>query len=97
MADHSEVEYATAPGNDYIEHEATYERFLHLTVVLIIHVINILLCLAIGGVMGHWLPNALVVFIIAVGAAAHGIMSGSKTSSYVALAISLVIFALSAG
>jgi hypothetical protein len=30
MADHSEVEYTTADGNDYIEHERTYERFLKL-------------------------------------------------------------------
>ncbi len=29
MADHGEVEYATADGNDYLEHEGTYERFLH--------------------------------------------------------------------
>jgi hypothetical protein len=28
MADHGEVEYATANGNDYAEHEATYLRFL---------------------------------------------------------------------
>ena len=27
MADHGEVEYATATGNDYAEHEATYECF----------------------------------------------------------------------
>jgi hypothetical protein len=30
MADHGEVEYATANGNDYAEHEATYQRFLTL-------------------------------------------------------------------
>src|SRR5882672_5639305 len=29
MADHGEVEYATAQGNDYAEHEGTYENFLH--------------------------------------------------------------------
>ncbi|MFL5098581.1 MAG: aa3-type cytochrome c oxidase subunit IV, partial [Xanthobacteraceae bacterium] len=28
MADHAEVEYATAAGNDYDEHEGTYRRFL---------------------------------------------------------------------
>jgi len=28
MADHGEVEYATATGNDYAEHEATYSLFL---------------------------------------------------------------------
>jgi hypothetical protein len=32
MADHhGEVEYATAEGNDYAEHEATYLLFLTLT------------------------------------------------------------------
>jgi aa3 type cytochrome c oxidase subunit IV len=95
MADHGEVEYATALGNDYAEHEATYQRFLHLTVVLIVHVVNILLGLAIGGVMGHWL-TAFAVFVIATGAAVHGLLSGSRTSSAVALILSLVAFAFSA-
>ncbi len=31
MADHGKVEYAAADGNDYVEHEATYESFLTLT------------------------------------------------------------------
>ena len=31
MADHGEVEYAAADGNDYAEHEGTYESFLTLT------------------------------------------------------------------
>jgi aa3 type cytochrome c oxidase subunit IV len=30
MADHGEVEYATATGNDYAEHEGTYQFFLTL-------------------------------------------------------------------
>jgi hypothetical protein len=31
MADHGEVEYATADGNDYAEHESTYAMFIALT------------------------------------------------------------------
>jgi len=31
MADHGEVEYATATGNDYAEHEATYHLFIKFT------------------------------------------------------------------
>jgi hypothetical protein len=31
MADHGEVEYATADGNDYAEHEGTYDMFITLT------------------------------------------------------------------
>ena len=30
MADHSEVAYTTADGNDYEAHEATYEGFIKL-------------------------------------------------------------------
>jgi hypothetical protein len=30
MADHGEVSYTTADGNDYAAHEATYEGFLML-------------------------------------------------------------------
>ena len=30
MADHSEVAYTTADGNDYVAHEQTYEGFIHL-------------------------------------------------------------------
>ncbi|HEY4773709.1 MAG TPA: aa3-type cytochrome c oxidase subunit IV [Xanthobacteraceae bacterium] len=31
MADHGELEYATATGNDYAEHERAYRRFVRLT------------------------------------------------------------------
>jgi Bacterial aa3 type cytochrome c oxidase subunit IV len=94
MADHAEVEYATAEGNDYVEHEETYRRFLHITFVLVFHVVNTLIGLAIGGVMGHWL-TALAVFVIATAAAAHGLLSGSKTSTALALVFSLIAFGLS--
>jgi hypothetical protein len=30
MADHAEVQYTTADGNDYAEHEKTYKFFLGL-------------------------------------------------------------------
>jgi len=99
MAEHGTVEYATATGNDYASHENTYERFVQFTFVGIIHVVNILLGLATGGVMGHWLA-ALLIFIIAVLGAVPGFVSGSKTSSYVAFVICFLIFAfngLSAG
>lgn len=94
-ADHGQVEYATAEGNDYAEHEGTYRQFVHLAFVLASHIINIILGLAIGGVMGHWL-TAFAVFVIATAAAAHGIVSGSKTSTGIALAVSLIAFAMSA-
>ena len=96
MADHGEVEYATADGNDYAEHEGTYLAFLHLTIVLILYIINILFGLAIGGVMGHWL-TAFAAFVIGTVAAAHGLLSGSKTSSTIALVLCFLAFLASAG
>ena len=92
MAEHGTVEYATAAGNDYPTHELTYEHFVQHTLVGILAVVNILLGLATGGVMGHWFMAA-VIFIIALLGAIPGLVSGSKTSSYVAFVLSFLIFA----
>ncbi len=89
MADHGEVEYATARGNDYPEHEATYERFTHLLFIAITHIVNILLVLAIGGVAGHWV-TAIAIFFLAIFAAGHGLVTGSKISSVVVLLLALL-------
>jgi hypothetical protein len=92
MADHGHVEYATADGNDYPAHESTYDTFVKFTFVGIIHVINLVFGLAVGGVMGHWFM-ALPIFIIAVIGAIPGLVTGSKTSSYVAFTLCFLIFA----
>jgi hypothetical protein len=42
MADHGEVEYATATGNDYVEHEASYRHFVKLTKWTVILVVCLL-------------------------------------------------------
>jgi hypothetical protein len=46
MADHGEVEYATATGNDYAAHEQTYRHFVSLVKVVLGIVIVILIGLA---------------------------------------------------
>jgi len=91
MAEHGTVEYATAAGNDYPAHEQSYERFIQFTFVGIIHVINILFGLTVGGVLGHWFA-AVAIFIIAVAGVIPGLLGGSKTSSYVAFVLSFLIF-----
>ena len=92
MADHGTVEYATATGNDYPMHEQSYVRFVEFTFVGLIGVVNIVFGLAVGGVMGHWL-TALAIWIIMLFGALPGLLTGSKTSSYVAFAICFAIFA----
>jgi hypothetical protein len=47
MADHSEVAYTTADGNDYIAHEQTYEGFIKLVKYGTISVIIIVALMAI--------------------------------------------------
>jgi len=46
MADHREVEYATADGNDYAAHEGTYQLFLKLTKWITGFVIVLLILMA---------------------------------------------------
>jgi len=47
MADHGELEYATATGNDYPAHEQTYRSFVTLvkTAVAVVTVIVILMAI----------------------------------------------------
>ena len=95
MADHGEVEYAAADGNDYGEHEGTYDRFVHLTVIGIMYIINILIALTVGGVADYWLRAAAILVVASV-VAAHGLLSGSRTPSAVMVALSMVTLAASA-
>jgi hypothetical protein len=94
MADHGEVEYATADGNDYAEHEGTYENFVHLVVIGIMHVINICLALTIGGVVGFWF-RAAAIMVVATIVAAHGLLTKSTTPSAVMVVLSLLTLAAS--
>jgi hypothetical protein len=96
MADHGQVEYATAQGNDLPAHEATYDRFVHLIAVGGCHVVNIVLGLAIGAVTNHWLL-AFAIFIVATIVAAHGLLSGARLPSAVMVVISLLALALASG
>jgi hypothetical protein len=46
MADHGEVEYATATGNDYEAHEETYRNFITLTKSVLVTVVVIVVLMA---------------------------------------------------
>jgi hypothetical protein len=89
MADHGEVQYATAEGNDLPFHEATYESFVQFAVIGTIYVINIVIGLTVGGVIGHWLPAAGIIIIGGI-VAAISLWTRSRTASLVMLALSLL-------
>jgi hypothetical protein len=67
MADHGEVEYATATGNDYAEHDSTYHSFVRLVEVGIFAIAAILVGLALIGVKGAVALG--VVIVVAAGIA----------------------------
>ena len=94
MADHGEIQYATATGNDMAAHEAGYEQFLQGTFVGTFAIISILLGLTIGGVLGHWLSASLIL-IATIVATAISAWSGSRTVIVAMTAISAVALLLS--
>jgi hypothetical protein len=95
MSDHGEVQYATAAGNDMPAHQTGYEMFLQGTFVLAAAIVNILLGLAIGGVLGRWLPASAII-VLGVIAGAITAWTGSKTVSLVMVAISALTLLLTA-
>lgn len=90
MADHAEVQYASADGNDYPAHENQYENFVHIVIVGICHVVNIVLALAIGTVLDHVAAMA-VILVVATIIAAHGLLTGVRAPSAVMVLISLLV------
>jgi hypothetical protein len=96
MADHGQLEIATAEGNDLPAHEEMYERFVHLALVGSAHIANVVLGLAIGAVNGHWLV-AFAVFVIATIVAFHGFLSGVRAPSIVMVIVSVVLLGLTSG
>ncbi len=76
-------------------HETGYAMFLQGTFVLTAVVINILFGLAIGGVLGHWLPGAAII-IFGVIAGAITAWTGSRTVSFVMIVISALTLWLNA-
>jgi aa3 type cytochrome c oxidase subunit IV len=95
MADHGQVEYATATGNDLPAHESTYKNFILLAYVGCCHIASIVIGLAIVGTTTHWLI-AVGLMILASIVAVHGLATGAKAPSAVMVLISLLALAFTA-
>ena len=95
MADHGQVEYATATATISPAHEATYKNFILLAFVGSCHVANVVIGLAIGATTGHWLIS-LGIFVFATIVAAHGLATGAKAPSVVMVVLSLLALAFAA-
>ena len=95
MAEHGAVEHATTTGDDYAEHRATYEEFVHLVVVAITYLVSLLLGLAIVGVIGNLyvgIPLILIASVVAV----YGVFNRSAAAGYFMVVVSLLALAFTA-
>ncbi len=97
MAEHREVEYATATGNDLPAHEQTYANFVQLAYAGSCLVASILIALAIGAPTGYWSVALPIVLLFAPAVAAIDLALGTRLPSAVMVVISLVALALAAG
>jgi len=95
MADHGEVQYTTATGNDLPAHQSAYDEFVQVTFVVTAAIVSILFGLAIGGVLGHWLPAAIILVAAVIAAAISG-WTGSRAVSLGMVAISALTLLLNA-
>jgi hypothetical protein len=95
MADHGQVEYATATGNDLAAHQSSYKNFVLLAYIGCCHVASVVIGLAMVGTTSHW-GIAVCLMILATFVAIHGLATGAKTPSGVMVVISLLALALTA-
>ena len=95
MADHGQVEYATATGNDLTAHESTYKNFVLLTFIGCCHVASVVIGLAIVGTTSRWGIGVTIIFLATL-VAGFSLIFGAKTPSAVMVVISLLALGLAA-
>jgi hypothetical protein len=94
MADHGEVEYATATGNDYAEHDATFHGFMKFVEVGVFTIASILVGLGLIGVKDA-IGLGVVIIVAASIAAIIGVFSGAGWKPPgVMLVVALIALAL---
>ncbi len=90
MAEHAAPEYATATGNDYAEHEATYSMVMKLSKVATAAIILIVISLAIGGVSGAWGLAGLGIVLALVTGAVSGMSEKGNLAPIVVAGVVVV-------
>jgi hypothetical protein len=96
MAEHGKVEYATATGNDYAEHEATYHNVMKLTKVGSVAIAGIVVALGIWGTVGAlgWTSVGIILALIFLG---YGLYRDTVVPSAGLVVFLLIVWAFLAG
>ena len=93
MAEHGKVEYATATGNDYAEHEATYLNIVKLAKVGTVGLAGVVVGLGIHGTTDAMWTAILGIFVALI-AMGRGLMKDTVVPSAVVLVLLLILWAL---
>jgi len=93
MAEHGEVEYTTAAGNDYAAHESTYHGVMCLTKVGTVSALAVIVALAIYGTVGSVFWTSLGV-LGAIVFMAWGLAKDSAGPAVGWLVLLLIVWAL---
>lgn len=93
MAEHGKVEYATATGNDYAEHEGTYLNVMKLTKVGTVVILCGVVSLGIYGTVGAlgWTAFGIVASLAVL---AHGLYRDTVVPAAALLVFLLLVWAL---
>jgi hypothetical protein len=96
MAEHGKVEYSTATGNDYAEHETTYLNVMKLTKVGTVAILAMVVALGIWGTTGAlgWTAFGIVLSIIFLG---YGLYRDNVVPISGLLVFLLIVWAFLAG
>ena len=96
MADHAaHHEYAIATGNDYAEHERTYDGFIKFARIATATLVLIMIALGIGGVDGRWnLAGFGIILALVAGAIGAATPKGSVVPVLIAAGVILVLWLL---
>ena len=92
MAEHGRTEYATATGNDYAEHEATYLNVMRLTKVGTVAVLAGVVALAIHGTTDSIAWSIFGVFAALI-ALFYGLFKDTVVPAAVVLVFLLIVWA----
>jgi Bacterial aa3 type cytochrome c oxidase subunit IV len=96
MAEHGKVEYATATGNDYAEHEGTYLNVMKLTKVGTVAILAGVVALGIWGTTGAlgWTAFGVIFSLVFLG---YGLYRDTVVPISGLLVFLLIVWAFLAG
>ena len=85
----ADVPYFDRPHDEISVHEATFQRFVQLLYVGALHVANVIVALAVGGVQHQW-GTAVLIMLLATAVAVYSLIRNDKAPMAILSLVSLL-------